>query len=303
VQLRPAEIRYRIALGDAYAFPVLIRMQQDRDSAELKPMDLARVRQIYIQAAERAPKSPLPHLRLANLYWEEDPVVAAAHLEKAMALDPENALPVYMRALLRFQANEDDLGRKCLMAARACRLIRYPLIAATGTLNLAQTGNYMVGQNVVRIPYSYNLRQLARQIVRVADTRKDAKPGSADDARPLLVEGERLASRVIRAEPRTLDSALSGVTMDAAIEKPLQSLLEARKDGPGLNALQERRESVKAIREALSAAVASLQAGITAGRIAPPWQDESEPVNKALAGSRLEETIDSSGDPLPDTNP
>ena len=291
LRLCPEEPRYWVALGDAYATPAPPAGEvpaQDAPLAGLLSADQAR--KTYLQAIRFTPKAPLPYLRLADLHWESDRPAAAAYLAKAIALDPEDAFPVYERAALHFLAGEDAAGQRCLEGARALKVFRLPLLLPTEALSARRAG---VCIEQVRLPFLSHFRELARQIARVAEAHKDAEPGSPDDPRPLLLDGQRLAYRLANAEPRMLIGALVGMSIDATLAKPLEPLLVARGDADGLAALDARRKSIEAMRARVAEMVKRLEAGASdPDKKIRVLRDEGEMVARLVAESGLKETID-----------
>lgn len=119
VRLCEEEARYWVALGDTYRIlDPATPAKEGEPPAAARPVDLVQARRIYEQAIRFAPQSPLPHLRLAELYWENDRATAATHLDQAMALDPRERLA-------RLPARRAPL-RCRRIRARAAALARRP---------------------------------------------------------------------------------------------------------------------------------------------------------------------------------
>lgn len=285
VERCPGEIRYRIALGDTFLYPA----SDGTTEAERLP----RAHEAYREAAAAVPTSPIPHSRLADLAWETDKAAAAAHLEKAIALDAENALPVYQRAALHFLAGEDEQGRKLLLSARARRVIRHDLMMPTCELSLTQASASAAVQAAQTLPRLAAIRELARQAVRVATEMQRA--GDQAGARELLIEAQRAGSRLITAEPRTLISALVGIVVDKIVCKDgLEPLATKMEDARSLERLAARREMHERWREGAKKMMARLSdpAFLNPTRRITLWKDEGQMVQELLDQSGWKETID-----------
>ncbi len=252
-----------------------------------RPADAARARETYLKAAEAVPASPLPHLRLAEMDWSGDRQAALAHLERAMALDPENALAFYLASLLHFQAGAPEPARECLAAARGCKELRYPALFPSRPLPVLQATHAFATQMGHDMRLAPRLRDLALQIAgQVSRLRETGDPADQDAARALLEDGRLLAKRVMQAHPRSMISQLVGI----AIHK-----MVAKAGGPDAadhdmnGRLDAALEGIRNYTQGLPAAM--MQGLVEYGFTEPtaPWQEEDEAVSRILAESGLAE--------------
>ncbi|MBI3946799.1 MAG: hypothetical protein HY321_12825 [Armatimonadetes bacterium] len=297
LQIVPDEARCWVAAGDAYAFPDYGEQPAPppgQAPEPPKPLSVEQGRRCYEQGAKLAPDSPLPHLRLADLAWENDKATAAAHLERAIALDPKNALPLYERALLHFLAGEDDRGRERVLAAAGCDALHYPLIMPPGAMNLVQASRCTALLAAQSNSCLSRVRLLSRQIIRVAGEVPADSPDAAERARAMLLEGQRLTYRMVAAEPGLSIHALVGIAIDATVDTPLRFFFLGRGDRAALARLDTRKRAMDLIRERMAALPARLNA--ETGRLNPleanihVFRAESETVAAALAASGLKPT-------------
>lgn len=303
LRLSPKDARLWVALGDAYAYPGVATDGNE----EPKALDTGYGVKVYEQATRFCPDSPLPYLRLAELRWDNDKAAAAQYLEKAAAADPQNALPLYERALLHFQAKEDAEGLRALAAARPRKLIRLPVLLPTAPLPLVQAVN-AAGQ--ARLPECARLRELARETVRAAGEvpasgtaaaagqapaggavgAAGGVPAGAEAAHQALLDVQRMAYRLMAAEPRTLITFLVGLAVDDTAAPSLRLFLLGRGDQAGLARVDARRQTIRGLREKARAVVASLGAGLTgADQPIEVFRQEADATRKLLAESGLKE--------------
>ncbi|NLC57649.1 MAG: hypothetical protein GX774_12490 [Armatimonadetes bacterium] len=295
VRLCEEEARYWVALGDTYRIlDPATPAKEGEPPAAARPVDLVQARRIYEQAIRFAPQSPLPHLRLAELYWENDRATAATHLDQAMALDPENALPVYLRAALHFAAGESAPGRQRLLDARRHPEMRLPVVMPTTELTVLQASNFLRGVSFVSMQH---LRALAREIVKAAGELQNTATEDHIDPRILLTEGQRLAYRIMAGEPRNAIALLVGLAIDTVVSEPLDGILRGRADADGLLRLQRRKEAREALKARVKEELAALQERQLAALAQPDKKlrvlhEEAALVEKLLKESGLKETMD-----------
>lgn len=280
IRLSPKDARLWVALGDAYAYPGVAT----EGNGEPKALDTGYGAKVYEQATRFCPDSPLPYLRLADLRWENDKAAAAQFLDKAAAADPENALPLYERALLHFQAKEDAEGLRALAAARPRKVIRLPVLLPTTALPLMQAVN-AAGQ--ARLPECARLRELAREAVRAAG---EVPAGDGPEvAHQALLDVQRMAYRLLGAEPGTLISFLVGLAVDEIAAPSLRLFLLGRGDQAGLACVDARRQTIRGLREKARAVAATLGPGFTSDKPIEVFRQEADATRKLLVESGLKE--------------
>ncbi|MDH7570996.1 MAG: hypothetical protein QHJ73_15575 [Armatimonadota bacterium] len=290
IQQAPGETRYHIALGDTYAFSL---SDGEREADPRRTERLNRARKAYLEASRSDPASPIPSMRLASLEWAAgDPKSAAAHLDRAIALDRENALPMYERALLHFLAREDAQGRQSLLEARSRKVVRFEPMLPTRPMVVREASACVAVIMSGVMPHFSHLRELERQVVRVAEEMK--KEDALANARALLIEAQRAASRTIFAEPPTLMCVLVGVAMDSIVcASGLQPLAARMADANTLQRLALRNEARNKLRDgarALSDRASNLAANPLA--LLTVLKDEGDMVRKLLQQSGWVETVD-----------
>lgn len=295
VRLCPEDARYWVALGDAYAIPVRPNPPREgQDPGEAVPTSLDQARRIYEQAVRFAPKSALPHLRLAEVAWETNRAQAGAHLDRAAELDPDNALPVYLRATLHFLADEPEKACRLVMEARKRPAIRLPMLLPTADLTVVEASACLAG---VQMQSVARLRELARRLAATASSRPGAPAGDLPDARALLIEGQRLAYRTMAAEPKSAINLLAGIAIDAVVTNALDEVLRAQADADGLLRLQQRQEARNALRDRARDRIKELTDRLMRmvsqpGARIRVLEDEGKMVETLLKESGLRETMD-----------
>ncbi len=218
---------------------------------------------------------------LLALFWAQ-PVVLPV-LPDRPAVAPA-AVPLPAPLLLPDLPADPDRARP----ARTQRA-RVAPSATTFLLGQIEAVACMAMQAAQLFPNAERHRDLARQIVRVAGDLERA--GDADGARALLIEGQRAASRFMRAEPQALIWLLVGIALDSIVTKPLETLLAG--DEAALGRLHARREGLNRLREGAKETMRGLNDTLLKDRNRPitVWQDEGQMVRQMLAEANLAETI------------